>query len=84
MIRFAGVSLDHRLVGGVGSVRAAEPAQDGLCARGACADRRRLFDLVVVLLGDDVPPDRAGQRWWRAAYPSGSRASRQPIATSPQ
>ena len=39
-----------------------EAAQDRLSARGAGPDRGRVLDHLVVLLGDDVPPDRPRQR----------------------
>jgi len=54
--------LDHGLVGGVDGVGAGEPAQDGLGGGGAGPDRGGVLDHLVVLLGDDVPADRAGQR----------------------
>src|SRR5664280_984381 len=53
--------FEHRLVGGVGGV-AGEAAQDRLGGGGAGADRGGVFDHLVVLLGDQLPADRPGQR----------------------
>ena len=50
--------LQHRLVGRVHRVGALEPAQDRGGLRGAGADRRGVLDHLVVLVGDQVPPDR--------------------------
>ena len=53
--------LQHCLVGGVGR-GAGEAAQDRLGRSGALTDRGGVLDHLVVVLLDQVPADRAGQR----------------------
>lgn len=59
-LRAAG--LGHGLVGGVDGVGLGEPPQDRLGGGGSGADRGGVLDHLVVLGGDQVPPDRPGQR----------------------
>lgn len=72
-------NLQHGRVGRVGSV-AGESAQDCLGRRSPRTDRGRILDHLVVLLGDEFPADRAGQR--RAELRVGVRvAGHRPPAT---
>ena len=53
--------LFERLVGGVLRPAAREPAQHLLGFGGAEPQRGGVFDELVVLLGDQLPADRAGE-----------------------
>ena len=63
-VSVAPADLDHRLIGRVDRVGPGEPAQDRLGGGGTGADRCRVLDRLVVLGGDDVPPEtRLGPRF---------------------
>jgi hypothetical protein len=54
--------LDHRLIGRVSGVGLHEPPQNCLRRCGTGADRGGVLHHLVVLLGDQLPPDRARHR----------------------
>jgi hypothetical protein len=66
MVLWARPSSEHGLVDGVGGV-AGEAAQDGVGRGGPDTDGGGELDHLVVVLLDQVPPDRPGHRRRRSA-----------------